>query len=92
MSWLSGEVILHNYLDSLDECQLQIRNVANILIAELKKLPVERLRLRVACRTADWPRYLEDNLRERWGENDVGVYELAPLRRVDVVETTKANG
>jgi hypothetical protein len=29
-------------------------------------------------------------LKEIWGKDSVGVYELAPLRRIDVIEAAKA--
>jgi predicted NACHT family NTPase len=90
--WIEGEHRLHLFLDSLDECLLRIDTVATLLADELKKYPVERLCLRIACRTADWPNVLERALRELWGEEAVQVFELAPLRRVDVREAAKANG
>ncbi|NSW84362.1 MAG: hypothetical protein HPY90_14060 [Syntrophothermus sp.] len=90
--WLGGEYRLHLFLDSLDECLLRIDTVATLLLDELKKYPVERLCLRIACRTADWPNVLERGLRELWGEEAVRVFELAPLRRVDVREAAKVNG
>ena len=62
-SWSKGEHVLHLFLDSMDECKLRIDNLAALLVDELKKYPVERLRLRIACRTADWPIYLEAGLR-----------------------------
>jgi predicted NACHT family NTPase len=50
----------------------------------------QRLYLRIACRTAVWPAVLEEGLKEIWGENSIGIYELAPLRRVDVSEAVEA--
>ena len=91
-TWQKGEHKLHLFLDSLDECWLHIKNVANILVKEFKKYPVKRPFLRIACRTADWPNSLEKGLRGLRGENSVGVYELTPLRRIDVIEAAKANG
>jgi predicted NACHT family NTPase len=91
-SWRNGTYRLHVFLDSLDECLLEIRKLATLLIDEFKKYPVERLCLRIACRTADLPNVLEEGLEELWGEDAAGVYELAPLRRVDVIEAAKANG
>ena len=51
-SWRNGDWVLHVFLDSLDECLLRIENVANLFSDELPKQPIDRLRLRVACRTA----------------------------------------
>lgn len=88
-NWRNGGSNLHLFLDSLDEGLLEIRTLANLLNSELRKYPVERLYLRIACRTAEWPSILENGLMELWGKNSVGVYELAPLRRIDVIEAVK---
>ena len=93
VSWVKGKHRLHVFLDSLDECLLRIDNISALLIDELKfqNSPIERLYLRIACRTADWPNGLENGLNEIWGGESVDIYELAPLRRIDVVEAVKAN-
>jgi predicted NACHT family NTPase len=91
-SWREANYQLHIFLDSLDECLLKIANVATLLIEEFAKYPHERLFLRIACRTADWPDVLESGLREVWGKDAVQVYEIAPLRRKDIVEAADAEG
>lgn len=91
VSWAKGKNRLHLFLDSLDECLLRIDTLAALLVDELKKDPAERLYLRVACRTADWPAGFEANLAELWGKDAVGIYELVPLRRVDVIEAVRNN-
>lgn len=91
-SWVNGKHQLHLFLDSLDECLLRIDTVAALVTEEFTKYPVDRLCLRIACRTADWPNSLEESLRRIWGSEVVKVYELAPLRRVDVVEAAKSHG
>ncbi len=91
-AWRDGEHQLFLFLDSLDECLLRIDSVAAFLTEELRKYPIARLSLRIACRTADWPRGLEDGLKEIWGDNAVAVYELLPLRRTDVQEAARVNG
>lgn len=93
-SWVGGTHHLHIFLDSLDECLLRIDTVATLLVDELKEYrdELERLYLRITCRTAVWPRVLEEGLKELWGKDFVGVYELVPLRRVDVREVADANG
>src|SRR5438874_2434731 len=90
-SWLNGKHRLHLFLDSLDECLLRVDTVAALLIEEFGKCPIDRLYLRIACRTLDWPDSLEEGLRALWSEQAVKVYELAPLRRVDVIEAAKTN-
>ena len=62
-SWKKAKYCLHLFLDSLDECLLRIDTLSALLIDELSKYPVERLYLRVACRTADWPEGFEQGLR-----------------------------
>jgi predicted NACHT family NTPase len=91
LSWARDKHRLHVFLDSLDECLLRIDTLAALLIDELKKYPIERLSLRIACRTADWPNSLETGLVQLWGKDAVGVCELTPLRRVDVIEAAKTN-
>jgi len=83
--WRTGSHGLHLFLDSLDECGLQIPHVAKILrrqIGDLKQ-HLSRLRLRIACRTADWPSSLTDSLAALWDERPA-IFELVPLRRRDV--------
>jgi predicted NACHT family NTPase len=84
--WLAGTHTLHLFLDSLDEGLLSIRVLAAYLLDELKKLPSERLYLRIACRTVEWPDLLENRLPEWFGEDKVKHYMLAPLRKKDVEE------
>ncbi len=90
--WRKGSHTLHLFFDSLDEALLRIDNIAAVLSSELRELPAERLRLRIACRAADWPNGLETTVRSIWGEDQVGVFVLAPLRRADVVVAAKSNG
>ncbi len=88
-SWVDGTHQLHLFLDSLDEGLLSINTLATLLASKFNKYPVNRLSLCVACRTADWPNILENELKKLWGDDAVKVYELAPLRRMDVVEAAK---
>jgi predicted NACHT family NTPase len=91
-AWLAGSHVLHLVLDSLDECLLRVNTVADRLVEELRRYRAHatRLRFRVACRTAEWPTNLEIGLRELWGQNGVGLYELAPLTRADVMAAATA--
>ena len=89
--WQNGDYRLYIFLDSLDECLLRIDTVATLLVDELKRFPVNRLSLRIACRTADWPNNLEEGLKELWGEEAFRAYELAPLRKQDVIEAAQVN-
>jgi len=92
VSWLEGDHRLHVFLDSLDECLLRIDTVAALLVDELGGCPVERLSLRIGCRTAEWPTVLEEGLKELWPDGGFEAYELAPLRRADVVGAADAEG
>jgi hypothetical protein len=80
--WRGGDGEVRLLLDSFDECKAHIPNLGGLLVNRLRRCPVERLRLMIVCRTADWPLSLEANLRAIFGE--VGVYELLPLQRDDV--------
>ena len=90
VSWMEGDYSLHVFLDSLDECLLRIDTVAALLVDELRGCPIERLSLRIGCRTAEWPTLLEEGLWELWPEGGFEAYELAPLRRADVAEAADA--
>jgi len=84
-AWRAENSHLVLYLDSLDEALLRIDSVAGLLADELPRYPTARMSIRIACRTAVWPHQpLETALKHIWGEDAVGVFELAPLRRRDV--------
>lgn len=85
-AWRKGTNKLHLFLDSLDEGLLSIKILVRILKREIEQLPCDRLYFRITCRTADWKDSLEEKLKDKWGEENVAIYELAPLCRVDVIE------
>ena len=92
-AWEDGDSHLVLHLDSLDEALMRIDSIANLLADELPRRPCARLSLRIACRTAVWPAgILEPALNALWGDAAVGVVELAPLRRTDVVLAAKLRG
>jgi len=82
--WRNDDYTLTLFLDSLDECLLRISNVATLIADQLANEPVNRLRLRVACRTAPWPMILENSLTRLFGVDGFKAFELAPLRQRDV--------
>lgn len=87
LDWVVGDYPLHLFLDSLDECQLRLETLPTILLDQLSQLAaLDRLFLRIACRTMDWPLYLEEGLKKLWRPESVKVevYELAPLSEEDV--------
>ena len=87
--WLQGNYRLTLLLDSLDECLIRVTTIAKLLGYEFSNMPVDRLCLRIACRTLVWPISLEEYLISLWGKENVDVYELLPLRKKDVTEATK---
>jgi len=91
--WLSGTHRLHLFLDSFDECLLRVDTVATLLADELKpeKYPIDRLSFRIASRTAEFPRSLENHLHQTWGKENFQVYELCPLQASDVWEAAVVN-
>ena len=92
--WAAGSNTLHLFFDSLDECGQSIPTVAAILVDVLKKhrdlLP--RMRLRLACRTAEWPELLDNELPPLFPKGDYRAYELLPLRRCDIEELARVEG
>lgn len=91
-TWLHGDQRLYLYLDSLDEGLLTVNTLATLLVQELKKYPADRLYVRIACRTAEWPETLSIGLRAIWGEEEFKAYELLPLREKDIEEAARAEG
>lgn len=93
-AWIQGQHRLYVFLDSLDECLLRINTLAALLVGELSNYSnhVERLYFRITCRTADWPNSLEQGLKKIFGKEAVGVYELAPLRRIDIASAAQTKG
>ncbi len=93
-AWVEGNHPLYVFLDSLDECLLRIDNVTALLAEEFKQHQdkADRLFLRIACRTAVWQYSFEEQLKQIWSKDKVKVYELAPLRWIDVRHTAEGEG
>ncbi|QSV71741.1 MAG: hypothetical protein HEQ20_14545 [Aphanizomenon flos-aquae KM1D3_PB] len=92
IKWLNGNYKLHLFLDSLDEGLLSVTTIIRFLCKHIDNVPVERLYFRITCRTSVWLESIsfEQKLKEKWKEDNTKIYELAPLRRVDVIEVAKA--
>lgn len=90
-SWWRGETVLHLYLDALDECMLRVRTLGRLLTNALQHGPVERLWLRLTCRTAEWSNELESDLKRLLGGDRVKAFELLPLTKRDVASAVEAN-
>jgi hypothetical protein len=83
-AWCQASHELHLFLDSLDEGMAAFPLLPKFLARDLRKLPLDRLRLRVVCRATEWPLCLDDELRALWGADAVSAFLLAPLSRRDV--------
>lgn len=103
-NWVDGTHKLHLFLDSLDEGLLSIKILNRILKREIDKLPcdrcdlisrqehLDRLYLRITCRTAEWKDTLTEKFQEKWGKDNIKTYELCPLRQIDVGEAVSKQG
>lgn len=94
-AWSAGQGIFHLLLDSLDEVKIEVETACSIIGESLKTADAKRLRLRVCCRTFDWPEYFEKELRGLWLSEDseaLQVYRLLPLRRGDIIEALQTDG
>jgi hypothetical protein len=85
------------FLDSIDEG----RNAIDNLLAPLQRMLRRRLadgnalagiRLRITCRSQEWPKPLGDELRTIFGEQGVGFWHLCPLQRSDAVIAAQSQG
>jgi hypothetical protein len=91
-AWSSSGGELHVFLDSFDECLLRLDTVATLLADQLKRIQsLTGLFFRIASRTAEWRTGLEAAMRQKWGEEGVKVYELAPLTKQQVQVAAEAN-
>jgi hypothetical protein len=91
--WRDGECDLHLLLDSLDECRLSVASVAKLLAEEISDLKsVDRLFLRIACRTAEWPESLTRCFQGKWPGVATRILELTPLTRAQVEMAVREEG
>jgi hypothetical protein len=83
-SWLAGDHTISLVLDGLDEGLIKIKDFLSFLTSELRSSPLDRLRVVVACRTADWPTAAGYKLLSLWNSDTTrSFWELCPLRRKD---------
>jgi hypothetical protein len=96
--WREGEDTLYFFLDSYDESLRRYRTLKARLLAQLRDQPLQRLRLRIACRAGDFPGHLPTELLEIWpsptdgAPADVRTYLLQPLSRSGVRAWAEACG
>lgn len=84
-AWLNqADARLTMVVDAIDEGLLRVPNFISYLTAELKEAPVDRLRLILVCRTAEWSLAEGGQLIGLWlTEKAEAVFELCPLRQQD---------
>jgi hypothetical protein len=89
-SWRKSKARLHLFLDGFDTCMQHVETLVALLLERFEQEPRDRLSLRIACRTTEWPADLEEGLRRLWHQQAIDIYELAALRRDDVRKIAKA--
>jgi hypothetical protein len=83
------------FFDAIDESPVSVPVVEQWLISivSLGKKLFESigvdLQVRLSCRTADWINKFENDLINIWGKNQVGIYELPPLKIEEVSNIVK---
>jgi glycosyltransferase involved in cell wall biosynthesis len=88
-NWRSEGRVWNVFLDGLDEALAQLTQIEKAVADAFRRLAekhgsLNHLRVRISCRSAEWPQSLEAELRTVWNDEDVRVYELGHLRRKDV--------
>lgn len=86
--WLQGSE-LTVVIDGVDEGLALASNVILVLGAELRNLPVSRLRLILVCRDAEWPVDEGRELMKLWPEKEVGRFRLQRLRYLDAEKAAR---
>lgn len=95
--WKNDGGTMHLFLDSLDEGRLHIDAIARTIESQIRKLQVERLTLRIACRSAEWPEPLTSTLKDIYkaagvSPDSFGVFHLMPLHADDVRQAANDRG
>jgi hypothetical protein len=93
-SWLDGSHTLTLYIDSFDESLMQFEALVDFWIENFRKYQryINRLKLRIACRSGIWIDDLCSELKKLWTEKEFDIYNLAPLKKQDVIQALKHNG
>lgn len=82
-------------LDSLDETTLNIKTALEVIFSELERLgdKINRIRLRIGCRTGAWPGFATARLQKLLeGKGEVVVRHLLPLTRDDALRAADRFG
>jgi hypothetical protein len=92
-AWRSSTGGMVLVVDGVDEGLVKIRDFVSYLTGQLRGEPVERLRLVLACRSAEWPVAAGNELTALWGAKEKApIFELCPLRQRDVEMAAQARG
>ena len=93
VDWKAGDYLLHLFLDSLDEAPLAVGTLVGLLaegLSELNPEQLQRLKLRLACRTSDWSDSFDKELQKVLPEHRP--LEILSLRRRDVESAARDDG
>lgn len=93
--WRQGNHVLTFMLDAVDEGRVRIPALVSQMAGMLENEPIERLRLILTCRSAEWPHEMGRQLLALWNLADAEhkpLYELCPLRRIDVEQAAEIHG
>lgn len=92
--WVQSDKQLILFLDSYDECLSEIKKLPQILKKQLKlfQLYSSRLHMRIICRSGSWNDSLHSFLIDFFNKDNVALYEIAPLRHVDISKAAKHYG
>lgn len=92
VDWKEGDKILPLLLDSLDEVRIHhVKTASSVLTEGFRDVDKSRLRVRICCRTGDWPSYFTSDLIGLWGKHNFDVYRILPLREQDIREAIEKN-
>ncbi|WP_143437062.1 NACHT domain-containing protein [Hymenobacter mucosus] len=92
------EYTLTIWFDSLDEGLLHISRLQEGIIRILRRLPTERLRLRITCRNAIWPSAFSESLHRLWGmpahptREQFSIMLLGPLTQQQIMLAAEQEG
>jgi hypothetical protein len=94
VAWAEKGEPLYLFLDSFDEGTFSFPRFANYFLDLLTKnhTQIANLYLRISCRTALWPSYMEGGLVVLWGDGKWQKQELCPLTKKDVEAAAIAHG
>jgi hypothetical protein len=76
------------FLDGLDEALSQFTQSHDAIPSVFRQLALIKdlgsVRLRLTCRSAEWPASLEADFKEIWGASGIQIYELQELSEQDI--------